>query len=248
MKKLIFLVFIAAACSPTKKDNPTETTSADSVATATLTDAQKAEGWKLLFDGQTLSGWKIFKNMPNNTWEAKDGTIHCKPLNEKVKGDGDVRSDLMTTDEYENFELAFDWKISKQGNSGVMFRVTEEFEQPYYSGPEYQVLDDVGFPEKQADVRMTGANYDMHGAATKTMNPPGEWNSAKIVVNGNHVEHWLNGEKIIEYELNSDDWQKRKANSKWKDTAGYGMAKKGHIDLQDHGCEVWYKNLMIKSL
>ncbi|MBI1767279.1 MAG: DUF1080 domain-containing protein [Bacteroidetes bacterium] len=245
MKKLFVLVLVAAACSPSKKENQEQT---ETSMAASLNDAQKSEGWKLLFDGQTLNGWKIFKDRKNNTWEAKDGTLHCKPINEQVKGDGDERSDIMTTDEFENFEFAFDWKISPKGNSGVMFRVTEEFEQPYYSGPEYQVIDDGGYSPKPTDKQLTGANYDMHVAAEKNIKPVGEWNSSKIVVNGNHVEHWLNGQKTVEYELNSDDWKSRKGNSKWKDAKGYGMSKKGHIDLQDHGSEVWYKNIMIKTL
>jgi hypothetical protein len=245
MKKIFILVLVAAACSPSKKENQEQT---ETPMAASLTDAQKSEGWKLLFDGQTMNGWKIFKDRKNNTWEVKDGTLHCKAINEQVKGDGDERSDLMTTDEFQNFELAFDWKISPKGNSGVMFRVTEEFEQPYYSGPEYQVIDDVGYMPKPTDKQLTGANYDMNVTESKTLKPVGEWNSSKIVVNGTHVEHWLNDQKIVDYELSSDDWKTRKANSKWKDAAGYGIAPKGHIDLQDHGCEVWFKNIMIKTL
>jgi hypothetical protein len=245
MKRLLILVLVAAACTPSKKENQEQT---DTSMAASLTDAQKSEGWKLLFDGQTMDGWKIFKDRKNNTWEVKDGALHCKPINEQVKGDGDERSDLMTVSEFENFEFAFDWKISPKGNSGVMFRVTEEFEQPYYSGPEYQVIDDAGYSPAPTDKQLTGANYDMHVAASKSVKPVGEWNTSKIIVKGNHVEHWLNGQKIVEYELSSDDWKTRKAGSKWKDATGYGMAAKGHLDLQDHGCEVWYKNLMIKTL
>ncbi|MGC4023445.1 MAG: DUF1080 domain-containing protein [Cyclobacteriaceae bacterium] len=197
------------------------------------------------FDGKTLNGWKFFKDRENNTWEVKDGAIHCKPTSDNAN----KRADLMTANEFENFELKFDFKVSPKGNSGVIYRASEEFDQPYLSGPEFQVLDDVGYPEKQDPVRMTGANYDMHGApATKKMKPAGQWNSAKIVAKGNHIEHWLNGKKVLEYDINSDDWKKRKENSKWKKADGYGQAKKGHIDLQDHDCEVWYKNIKIKSL
>lgn len=245
MKKLLILVLALSACSSSKKENQDQ---AETSMAASLTDAQKTEGWKLLFDGQTTNGWKIFKDRKNNTWEVKDGTLHCKAINEQVKGDGDQRADIMTTDEFENFEFAFDWKISPKGNSGVMFRVTEEFEQPYYSGPEYQVIDDAGYSPKPTDLQLTGANYDMHVTSQKDLKPVGEWNSSKLVVNGNHVEHWLNGQKIVEYELNSDDWKARKEKSKWKEAKGYGMAAKGHLCLQDHGCEVWYKNIMVKSL
>ncbi|HTH55887.1 MAG TPA: DUF1080 domain-containing protein [Cyclobacteriaceae bacterium] len=246
MRKLFALFLVAAACSPAKRES--DQGQSETSMAATLTEAQKSDGWRLIFDGQTMNGWKIFKDRKNNTWEVKDGTLHCKPVNEQVQGDGDERSDLMTTEEFENFEFAFDWKISAKGNSGVMFKVTEEFEQPYYSGPEYQMIDDTGYLPKPTDKQMTGANYDMHVVESKTLKPVGEWNSSKIVVNGNHVEHWLNGQKIVDYELNSEDWKKRKTESKWKEAAGYGMAKKGHLDLQDHGCEVWFRNLMVKTL
>ncbi len=252
MKKLLWLLLLTAACAPAKKENQEQDSSVPASEEGTpmpaLSETQKAEGWKLLFDGKSLNGWIPFKGRKNNTWEAKDGTLHCKALNESVKGDGDERSDIMTADEFENFELSFDWKISPEGNSGIMFRVTEEFEQPYYSGPEYQIKDDLGYPEEPKELKESGANYGMHGPTPKTLKPVGEWNNAKILVNGKHVEHWLNGQKIVEYELNSPDWIKRKEGSKWKDAKGYGMAPKGHIDLQDHGHEVWFKNLMIKKL
>src|SRR5262249_3895393 len=120
--------------------------------------------------------------------------------------------------------------------------------QPYFSGPEYQAMDDAGYPGKPTDKQLTGANYDMHAAPAAKPNAVGQWNQSKLVVNGNHVEHWLNGTKVLEYELQSDDWNKRKAGSKWKDEKGYGMAKKGHIDFQDHDHEVWFRNIKIKVL
>ncbi|MBY0434442.1 MAG: DUF1080 domain-containing protein [Cyclobacteriaceae bacterium] len=206
-----------------------------------LTDQQKADGWKLLFNGQNNDGWRAFKNNENDSWEVVDGTLHCKATAEK-------RSDIMTADQYTNFELAFDWKISAKGNSGVMFRVTEEFDVPFATGPEYQVIDDKDYPGELKPAQLSGANYDMHPAGEKKLNPAGEWNSARLIVNGNHVEHWLNGAKVVEYELSSDDWKSLVAASKWKDFPGYGLAPKGHIDFQDHGNEVWYRNIMIKEL
>ncbi len=224
MKKFVCLLFFASA-----------------FLMSSITYAQTGKGWKSLFDGKTMNGWKFFKDRKNNAWEVKDGALHCK-------GDGDERADIITVREYENFEFDFDWKISSKGNSGVMFRVTEELEEPYLSGPEFQVKDDIGFPEVPKELKEAGANYAMHAPEHKSLKPVGEWNSAKIVANGKHVEHWLNGQKILEYELGSPDWQKRKDRSKWKNAKGYGMTTKGHIDLQDHGQEVWYKNLMIKKL
>ena len=224
-------------------ENKTESSSDSTATPTTVSETQETDGWKLLFDGQSMNGWRTFKGKENNSWEVIDGTLHCKPFDV-----ADKRADLMTEGQYENFELAFEWKISAQGNSGVMFRVTEEYEQPYFTGPEYQVLDDGGYPGEVNEVNFSAANYDMQAPVNKTLKPAGEWNTAKIVVNGNHVEHWLNEAKVVEYEIGSDDWKKRRAKSKWKDVKGYGVPVKGHIDLQDHGNEAWFRNIMIREL
>ncbi len=248
---LIVVVFMLASCG--SKEQKKELTKADSTTFTTpaqLTVQQKTEGWRLLFDGQTTNGWRIFKDK-KNTWDVLDGTLHHKgPSGKVTKVDSIAYEDshIMTIEEFENFELAFDWKLSPEANSGVMFRVTEEFENPEYSGPEYQLIDDQGYPEKLHDGQHTADNYAMNFAENKTVSPVGEWNTSKIVVNGNHVEHWLNGTKVVDYEIGSADWLKRKKISKWKDVSGYGMAKKGHILLQDHPNEVWFKNIMIKVL
>lgn len=240
---LWLLAVLFTSCTPKKVDENT-----DRIADNQLTAEETAAGWKLLFDGKTLTGWTIFKARPNNTWEVVDGTLHCKALNEAT-GDGNERADLRTTTEFQNFELVFDWKVAPEANSGVMYRVTEAYEQPYYSGPEYQLIDDVGYPGALTEMQKTGSNYDMHAApADKPVKVAGEWNTTKIVVNGNQVEHWLNGVKVVAYELQSDDWKQRKEASKWKDAEGYGMATTGYIDFQDHGNEVWFKNVKIKTL
>lgn len=225
-------------------DTTTEAPASESDSHNKLTDEEKASNWKLLFNGENMNGWKTYKNKENDSWEVVDGTLHCKPEAQAKK-----RADILTVDQYDNFELVFDWKVAPRDNSGVIYRATEEFDQPYLSGPEYQVIDDKNYPSKLTETQTSGSNYDMHAAPeNKKINPPGEWNTSRIIANGNHVEHWLNGEKLLEYEINSDDWKKRKAGSKWKDAKGYGIASKGHIDLQDHGGEVWYRNIKIKSL
>ena len=249
MKNYLLLAAIAAwmiNCKPAEKKTEETPTAEEEVVVheiPTLTPEQEAEGWKLLFDGKTLDGWTFFKEHENNSWEVANGTLHCKPFEE-----ADKRADLRTDDEYTNFELAFEWKISPQGNSGVMFHVTEEFDEPYFSGPEYQLLDDNGYPGEVKEVNFTGGNYDMHAPVNKKLNPVGEWNTSRILVSGDHVEHWLNGEKVVEYEIGSDDWKKRRAGSKWKDVSGYAASPKGYIDLQDHSHEVWFKNIMVKEL
>lgn len=259
MKKLatLLLAFVVFGACDSKKNSEGDETATDSSAidrTAAsrqsqspnqLTDAQTAEGWKLLFNGTNMDGWRTFKNKENDSWEVVNGTLHCKPDSLAKK-----RADILTVDQYANFELEFDWKVAPGDNSGVIYRATEEFNEPYLSGPEYQVIDDKNYSGGALTKTQTSAsNYDMHAAPeTKQINPPGEWNTGRIVANGNHVEHWLNGQKVVEYEINSDEWKKLKAGSKWKDAKGYGIAPRGHIDLQDHGGEVWYRNIRIKTL
>jgi Domain of Unknown Function (DUF1080) len=165
-----------------------------------------------------------------------------------VTDKSDKRADLITLDQYQDFELSVEWKISKAGNSGIMYHVTEEFDAPYKSGPEYQIIDDEGFPEKLEDWQKTGANYAMHTTSSRPTKPVGQYNLTRIVVKGAHVQHWLNGVKIVEFDMWTPDWKKRKESGKWKDAPGYGMAKKGFIALQDHGSEAWFKNIKIKPL
>ena len=242
------LTMLVAACGSHKENTVVDSDSVAVVAPSDnmLTPEQVAEGWSLLFDGKTMTGWRPFKNQETDSWEVVDGTLHCKPFKD---GSTNKRGDILTEKQYENFEFQFDWKISPQGNSGVMYRVTEEFDQPFASGPEYQVIDDKGYPGDLQKWQLTGAVYDMYfpDAGIK-VNPVGDWNTARIIVHGKHVEHWLNGGKVAEYELQSDDWNQRREKSKWKDFPGYGVAAKGHIDLQDHGNEVWFKNIKIKPL
>lgn len=243
MKWLTFFsAILLVSCQPQHKKE--ETSAAETpIDSAILTQEQLKDGWKLLFNGKTLDGWRTFKNQPNNSWEVVNGTLHCQPFDS-----ANLRSDLITVEQYENFELQFDWKIGYQGNSGVIFRASEEFEQPYLTGPEYQLLDDVGYPGESKASNMTGANYDMQAPEKKKLNPQGDWNTSKLIVNGNQVEHWLNGDRILSYELGSEDWKHQKANCKWNDIDSYGTTSRGYIDLQDHSSEVWFKNIMIRVL
>lgn len=210
-----------------------------------LTQQEKAAGWQLLFDGKTLDGWKTFKNQPGS-WKVTDGML-CSASADAGN------ADLLTNGMYENFELDIDWKLSPQGNSGILYLVTEDYDQTYLSGPEYQLIDDDDFPEKIEDWQKTGANYAMNPPAVKAAKKPGEWNTTKIIVNKGHVEHWLNGKKVVEYSLWSDDWKKAKAAGKWKDAAGYAASKSGHIALQSShsGVEtsgICFRNIKIRQL
>ncbi len=200
-----------------------------------------------LSDGKSLSGWHGYnKKGEVKNWAIEDGAMVCLGAAKDAAG-GDIVSDK----QYENFELNWEWKISKGGNSGVMYHVIEsdKYKSPYETGPEYQMIDDIGFPEKLEEWQKTGADYAMYTAnEKKNVKPLGEWNTSKIIFNKGHVEHWLNGEKIVEFEAWSDDWKKKRTEGKWKDFSDYGTAKKGGIALQDHGNKAWFKNITIREL
>ena len=208
----------------------------------TLSSKEKKEGWVLLFDGKSTSGWRSYQNKQTDNWDVKEGELYCKT--EGVT----KRADLVTANKYENYELQIDWKISPKKNSGIIYMVTEDNGATYESGPEYQLIDDLGYPDKLSDKQFSGANYDMQAPGAKVAKPAGEFNHTKIVINKGHVEHWLNGTKVVEYELWSPEWEQQKANSKWKNVKPYGMSKAGHIALQDHGGGVAFKNIKIKAL
>ena len=210
-----------------------------------LSKEEKGQGYKLLFDGKTMNGWRTYQNKSAESWSVDSGTLHCKGSSVNY---GAITADLMTEDKYENFDFTVDWKISPKGNSGILYMVTEDNAYSYLSGPEYQIIDDKNFPEKLKDWQLTAANYAMDPAPTAVPNPVGKWNHTRIVVNNGHVEHWLNGKKVVEYELYSDDWKKKKMSGKWHDVPGYGMSKKGYITFQNHGSESWFKNIKIKKL
>ena len=166
--------------------------------TSSTTTTGVDSGYQLLFDGKTMDGWRSYQNKPQDSWSVVDGVLYCKG---SMTDKSDKRADLITTKQYENFDLSLDWKISPQGNSGIIYLATEEFPTSYLSGPEYQIIDDLNFPEKLEDWQKTGANYAMDAAPSAHPKPVGEWNNTRIVVNKGHVEHWLNGEKIVEYQI-----------------------------------------------
>jgi rhodanese-related sulfurtransferase len=190
-----------------------------------------------IFDGKTLDGWGSYGDgrPVRKGWSAKEGALACQP------GGGDI----MTTEAYDNVELQFDWKISPGGNSGVMYRVDPRLPKPFLSGPEYQVFDDKGQPNSNV---MAGALYAMVVPEGKKLNPVGEYNHGRIVLQGNHLEHWLNGRKVVEIEMHGDRWNDLVAASKFKKWPSFGKAPQGHIVLQDHGNPVWYRNITVRPL
>ncbi len=218
----------------------------------TLTAAEEAEGWQLLFDGQTLNGWRSFNEKElKGGWTVVDGCI-------QASGEGGDASGYIVTDKkFANFELMWDWKLTKGGNSGMLYHVVEHprFSVPYVTGPEYQLIDvegweEVNAPAKLEDWQKIGVDYAMHlpDQSKMKINPVGEWNTSKIVYDNGHVEHWLNGQKILEFEAYTDDWFQRKASGKWGDATEYGLAHEGVLCLQDHGDPASFRNIKIKEL
>jgi hypothetical protein len=207
----------------------------------TLSDEEVAAGFYLLFDGETLDEWRGYQmdRVPEG-WRVEEGTIHFSP---DLEG-----GDIITRRQYDSFELRFEWKISEGGNSGVMFRVSEDTRNTYRSGPEMQVLDDARHPDGRDPKTSAGANYGLHAPSIAAARTPGEWNDVRIVVQDSHVEYWLNGTKVVEYELGSEAWKALVAETKFADWPTYGSNPAGHIALQDHGDEVWYRNLRVRSL
>jgi hypothetical protein len=209
----------------------------------TLTDQEKAAGWKLLFDGKTTDGWRAYrgKSMPDR-WQVVDGTLVLQHKSGKSGGD------VVTVGEYDNFELSLEWKIAPGGNSGIMYRVSEEQGAPYESGPEYQLLDNAGHADGKSALTSAASCYALYAPSKDVTKPVGEWNKTRIVVNGNHVEHWLNGVKVVSYELGDADWNKRVEESKFKSMPRFGKEPRGHIDLQDHGDDIAFRNIKIRPL
>lgn len=213
----------------------------------TLTEAEKSAGWKLLFDGKSTAGWRGYrlKEMPPG-WSVIDGALV------KVKGGAGGKGagggdDIVTTEEFKSFELSLEWKIVRNGNAGVLYHVSEEAVTAWHFAPEVQILDNTTWPNRDRR-QHAGACYDLYAPAKDVTKPVGEWNHFRILVNGAHVEHWLNGEKIVTYELWSDDWKERVAKSKFKDKPKFGTFKRGPICLQDHSDRVEFKNLKIRPL
>jgi len=207
-----------------------------------LTDAEKLAGWKLLFDGHSTKGWRGYEKtaMPAKGWRVEGGLLK--------KIGGERGGDIITVEKFNDFDLTWDWRISPAGNNGIKYLVTED--RPSAPGHEYQMIDDTRNPDaKVGPLRATGSFYDvLPPSDDKPLKPVGEWNQSRVLIQGNHVEHWLNGKKVLEYELGSDVLKAAVAKSKFKNAPGFGEKIKGHIMLTDHGDECSFRNIKIRAL
>ena len=237
------LFLAACATNQGTSDSANQTGGSAAMATQapnTLSDAERREGWRLLFDGTSLDAWREYQGtgLPA-AWRVVDGTItKTTPTN-----------DIVTRDQFGDFELTFDWKVATGGNAGVFYRATEEYEKVYWSAPEFQLLDDPNARDGRVANTSAGAAYGLYDAPRGAVKPAGEWNTARIVAKGAHIEHWLNGVKMADYEAGSPDWESRVAASKFKDWPNYGRARRGYIALQgDHSGNLQLRNIKIREL
>jgi hypothetical protein len=195
--------------------------------------------WEIvLFDGSNLDEWRGYQQEAiGSGWKVEDGIL---------KFDGSGGGDIVTRRKFRNFEFTFEWAVTEAANSGVMYRVSLGDTAPYLSGPEYQILDDDRHGDGKSPLTSAASLYGLYArGAEATTRPVGQWNTGKIVVNGNRVQHWLNGQLAVETEIGSDDWNEKVAGSKFRDWEKFGVVEEGHLCLQDHGDEVWFRNLKV---
>jgi len=227
------------ACSSSKGQSVSEQPN-------TLTQKEKKIGWVLLFDGKTTDGWHTYnKNFVSKNWKVVDGTLMMDP---KVKDDD--AGDIVTNNEYENYECSTDWKISEAGNSGIIFDIKEDpkFRDTYNTGAEMQVLDNIKADDNKKENHLAGLLYDMSGtAALSKPKPVGEWNQARIIQNKGHLTFYFNGIKTVDVQEGSAEWKNMIANSKFKTWTNFMTSPRGKIAFQDHGHEVAFRNVKIRT-
>jgi hypothetical protein len=232
------LGLIAAGCTSVGNSVPAASSTASGATP--LTAEQRAAGWRSLFDGTSTSAWRGYKEQSFPAgWTIVDGILTKT---------GSAH-DIITRDQFGNFELALDWKIAAGGNSGVFYRGTEEYDHIYWSAPEYQLLDDALHPDGKSRLTSAGAAYAVYPSPAGVVKPAGQWNSTLIVVNGNNVQHWMNGQKLLEYDFGSPDWEAKVKASKFVAYPHYGRASSGYIGLQgDHDGTLWLRNIRIREI
>ena len=247
MYKLSILLITAVFCYGC---NSTKINTMDA-SSALLTKQEQKDDWKLLFDGKTTNGWHGYgKQTVPKIWKAENGTLRLDAASRKnfTTNEG---GDIVTDDEFDNFHLKLEWKISRKGNSGIMFYVHEDtakYNRPYFTGPEMQVLDNDGHADAKIFKHKAGDLYDLIPSTKDATKPVGEWNQVEIISNNGKLDFYLNGEHNVSTTMWNDNWRNMIAASKFKAWPAFGTFKKGKIDLQDHGDDVWFRNIKIKRL
>lgn len=245
---LMLVSFYICRSAEIKTDNTgpeSDSTTVNADNMSTLTDAEKAEGWELLFDDNSIKGWHIFNNRSDGSaWIRKDGAITLDTSNKTGRGD------LITDAVYGDFDLKLEWKIGKGGNSGIIFYVQDDpkYGATYHTGPEMQVLDNTAHADAKIIKHRAGDLYDLITGEPESVKPVGEWNAVEIKSKGGTLEFYLNGNKIVTTTMWDENWRTMIANSKFKAWPDFGTFKEGHIALQDHGDPVWYRNVKIRRL
>ena len=244
---LVLSVSILFGCNSPESGTTTATASSDSTAAST----DSSSGWVSLFNGTSTEGWHGYgKSTAGEMWQVADGAVFLDTA--KLKGPhSGLSNDLVSQDEYDNFHLKLDWKISPKGNSGIIFFVNEDtakYKQTYLTGLEMQVLDNDGHPDGKIIKHRAGDLYDLISCSTETVKPVGEWNQVEIISKDGKLDLVLNGTTVVTTTLWDDNWKKMVAGSKFKEMKDFGTYKKGHIALQEHGNGVWYRNIQIKKL
>ncbi len=232
-------------------NNNAVTKSNNDSAVNTLTSKEKKEGWELLFDGKSYKGWHKFGGKPvGSAWIVDDNSIFLDAKNKdnwQIQGGGDI----VTDEEFDNFHLKMDWKIDVGGNSGIIFFIHEDstkYRWPWQTGPEMQVLDNERHADAKIKTHRAGDLYDLLACSTETVKPALEWNHAEIIANNGKLDLYLNGVNVVSTTMWDDNWKKMVAASKFKGAPDFGVYKKGRIGLQDHGDNVWFRNVKIKRL
>jgi hypothetical protein len=210
-------------------------------ATTELSELEKRAGYRMIFGGASLEGWRGWrKNEIPKNWSISGGTLMCS----LGPGHGDIRSPEM----YGDFDLILEWKIEKAGSSGIFYRANEDSKYVWTVAPEYQVLDDERAEDRKSPLTSAGSCYALYPRVATMGRPAGQWNEARIIAKGNHVEHWLNGVRVVSFDIGSPDWEKRIQKSKFAKYPEFGKKPRGYIVLQDHWSKVWYRNIRVKEL
>lgn len=231
---LLALAVLSLGCGTTRTSEQLD------AATGAAASTSDPDGWVTLFDGRSAEAWRGYRNtaLPDG-WKVVDGTLAKSAPTE----------DILTREQFGDFELEFEWKIGRGGNAGVFYRATEEYDRIYWSAPEYQLLDDPNARDGRNRLTAAGSAYGLYPAPEGTVKPADEWNTSRIVVRGAHVEHWLNGQQLLTYELWSPDWEAKVKASKFGEWPNYGRAKRGHIGIQgDHGGTLAFRGIRIREL